>query len=76
MSDSTKADLEAALAAHVADEYGDFVAHWTVVVGVVRIEDSASAIVLEAPERMASYVQRGLLHEAIAFLDAPEDDED
>lgn len=75
MSAGTKTALENAINAHIAEEYGDLTAHWTVVAGVVSNEGD-NAVVIESPSGMPAYIQRGLLGEAAHLLDFGDEDDD
>lgn len=69
MSDTTKTALDAAIAAHVADEYdGDMVTAWVVITETTTLEmlDSGDgSMVIETRDMQSSYLTTGLLHTAL-----------
>ena len=69
MSAETRAALDAAIAAHVADECdGDMVTDWVVVTETTTIDmlDSGDgSMVIEAPDMQSNYLSEGLLHAAL-----------
>lgn len=69
MSADTLAALDAAIAAHVADEYdGDMVTGWVVVTETTTIDmlDSGEgSMVIESRDMQSSYLTQGLLYAAL-----------
>lgn len=69
MSAETKATLEAALEAHVADECdGDMVGAWVALAETTTLDDmdaEASVFYIEARNQQSSFLTSGLLHAAI-----------
>lgn len=69
MSDTTKAALDAAIAAHVADEYeGDMVTAWVIVTETTTLgmlDEGEGSMVVEARDMQSNYLTQGLLHAAL-----------
>lgn len=69
MSDTTRATLDAAIAAHVADEYdGDMVTAWVVVTETTSIDlldNNEGSMVVEQRSLQSTYLTTGLLHSAL-----------
>ena len=69
MSADTKAALDAAITAHVADEYdGDMVTAWVIVTETTTLDmldEGEGAMVIEARDMQSSYLTTGLLHTAL-----------
>ena len=69
MSEVTKAALDAALTAHVADEYeGDMVAAWVIVTETTTLDmlnEGEGAMVIETRDMQSNYLTNGLLHTAL-----------
>lgn len=69
MSDVTKAALDAAIAAHVADEYdGDMVTAWVVVTETTTLgmlDEGEGSMVIEARDMQSNYLTTGLLYSAL-----------
>lgn len=76
MSEQTKQALEAAIAAHVADEYfGDMVSAWVIVAETTSIEmldDGAGSMVVDARDMQSAYLTTGLIYSALT--QEPNDD--
>lgn len=69
MSESTKAALDQAIAAHVADEYdGDMVTAWVIVTETTSIEmldEGIGSMVIASKDMQSNYLTEGLLHAAL-----------
>lgn len=69
LCEATKTALDAAIAAHVADEYdGDMVTAWVVVTETTTIgmlDAGEGAMVIESREMQSSYLTTGLLYSAL-----------
>lgn len=69
MSEQTKANLEAAIAAHIADECdGDHATAWVVVTDTTSLDDietGRSSLYICAPEMQSLYTSDGLLYHAL-----------
>ena len=69
MSDATKAALDAAITAHVADEYdGDMVTAWVIVTETTTLDmldEGEGAMVIEARDMQSSYLTQGLIYSAL-----------
>lgn len=70
MSVETKTALEAAISAHIADEYeGDIVTGWVIVTEVTSLEmldQGESAMIVASRDLQSDYLTRGLLHAALS----------
>lgn len=65
MSDQTRAALDDAIRAHVADEHdGSPVAHWVLTYGVLDQDDDI-ALGVEGPRGQPGYVGVGLMYAAL-----------
>lgn len=72
MSDQTKADLAAAIAAHVADhEPGQYVTDWIVMASSVGAEIDDYSYTIESSDG-APHVTLGLAHYGVALLEEDE----
>lgn len=69
MSDSTRADLDRAISAHVADEYeGDMVMAWVLVAETSSLEmltEGEGAMVIETRDMQSNYLTNGLLYSSL-----------
>lgn len=69
MSEQTKAALDTAIAAHVADEYeGDMVTAWVVATETTSIgmlDAGEGSMVIETRDMQSNYLTEGLLHAAL-----------
>ena len=69
MSEQTKTALEAAIAAHIADECdGDHATAWVVVTDTTSIDDietGRSSLYICTPEMQSMYTSDGLLYNAL-----------
>lgn len=69
MSAQTLAAVEAAIAAHIADEFpGQMLAHHATVVHMVRIEDDVAGYDIVTPDPQAFHVDEGLLRVGLRIL--------
>ena len=83
MSAQTRAEVDAAIRAHCADEWDDaaVVTDWTVVVATVGITPADNGTgMISSREAMPSYIVKGLLTDALddirdGYFDDPEDEE-
>lgn len=69
MSEQTKTALDAAIAAHVADEYeGDMVTAWVCVTETTTLDilnEGGGTMVIETRDMQSNYLTTGLLHTAL-----------
>lgn len=69
MSEATKAALDAAISAHVADEYdGDMVTAWVIVTETTTLDalsEGVGAMVIASRDMQSNYLTCGLLHSAL-----------
>lgn len=69
MSTDTRAALDAAIAAHVSDEYdGDMVTGWVVVTETTTIDmldEGEGSMVIESRDMQSQYLTQGLLYAAL-----------
>lgn len=73
MSAKTRADLDAAIRAHSAEEWGgDLVVDWILVAGLAGVQFESSIGIEESRDNMPAYISNGLLHEAMKIGDGYE----
>lgn len=69
MSEQTRAALDDAIAAHVAEEYdGDMVTAWVIVTETTSIgmlDAGEGSMVIETRDMQSTYLTQGLLHAAL-----------
>ena len=77
MSEVTKAALDAALTAHVADEYeGDMVTAWVIVTETTSLDmldAGEGSMVIETRDMQSNYLTTGLLHSALMIGNRDDD---
>jgi hypothetical protein len=75
VSDQTREDLAAALQAHAADEWNnDLIVDWVVIAATIDSDGDYAAGSVYSRDPAPTYVVRGLLHEALAHIDEPDDE--